>query len=62
MPDNKNVKDQRDRTKVSTSENYELSFLEEKLGKTREQVKAAIEAVGNDRMKVEQYLKGKSGN
>lgn len=59
MPDNKNVKDQRDRAKVSTTENYELSYLEEKLGKSREEVKAAIAAVGNDRMKVEEYLKGK---
>ncbi|HTE25567.1 DUF3606 domain-containing protein [Flavitalea sp.] len=59
MSDNKNIKDQRDRAKVSTTENYELSYLEEKLGKSREEVKAAIAAVGNDRMKVEEYLKGK---
>ena len=59
MSDNKNAKDQRDRTKVSTTQEYELSCLEQKLGKSGEEVKAAIAAVGSDRMKVEEYLKGK---
>ena len=59
MADNKNLKDQRDRTKASTAQEYELSYLEEKLGKTREEVKSAIAAVGNDRKKVEEYLKRK---
>ena len=59
MSDNKNVTDQRDRSKVSPEESYELSYLEEKLGKSREEVRAAIKVVGNDRTKVEEYLKGK---
>jgi hypothetical protein len=59
MSDNKNVKDKRDRSKVSTSQEYELSYLEKELGKSREEVKAAIAAVGNDRIKVEKYLKSK---
>ena len=58
MSDNKKVKDKRDRAKVSTSQEYELSYLEKEPGKSSEEVKAAIAAVGNDRMKVEKYLKG----
>jgi hypothetical protein len=57
MSDDKNKTDGRDRSRVAGDESYELSYLEEKLGVSREQVKAAIAAVGNDRTKVEEYLK-----
>jgi hypothetical protein len=57
MADNKNIQDGRDRSKVSGNESYELSYLEEKLGVSREQVRAAIEAVGNNREDVEAFLK-----
>jgi hypothetical protein len=56
MADNKNIQDGRDRSKVSGNESYELSYLEEKLGVSREQVRAAIEAVGNNREDVEAFL------
>jgi len=56
MPDNKEVRDQRDRAKVSQNDSYELSYLEEKFNKSREEIKAAIDAVGSDRKKVEEYL------
>jgi hypothetical protein len=56
MADNKNIQDGRDSSKVSGSESYELSYLQEKLGVSREQVKKAIAAVGNDRDKLEEYL------
>lgn len=59
MSDNKNMQDGRDRSRVSASEDYELSYLEEKLNVSRERVLEAIEAVGNDREKVEQYLRNK---
>ncbi len=59
MADNTQIRDERDRSRVSASESYELSYLEEKLGKSREEVKAAIKAVGNDRDKVEEYLRSK---
>ena len=36
-----------------------LSYLEDKLGVSREQVRAAIEAVGNNRKDVEAWLKEK---
>jgi hypothetical protein len=59
MPDDKNKRDSRDRNRVSGSEEYELSYLEEKLGVSREQVLEAIASVGNDREKVEAYLSSK---
>jgi len=59
MSDDKNKKDGRDRSRVAGNEDYELSYLEEKLGVLRKQVKEAIAAVGNDREKVEAYLKKK---
>jgi hypothetical protein len=57
MSDDKNIQDGRDRSKVDGNESYELSYLEEKLGVSREQVRKAIEEVGNSREKVEEYLK-----
>jgi biotin operon repressor len=59
MSDNKSKQDGRDRSQVSSDESYELSYLEEKLGVSRAQVREAIEAVGNSREKVEEYLKRK---
>jgi hypothetical protein len=57
MADNKDIRDGRDRSRVAGDESYELAYLEEKLEVTREQVREAIEKVGNDREKVEEYLK-----
>jgi hypothetical protein len=59
MGDNKNIQDGRDRSKVSSSETYELAYLEKELGVSREEVQKAIQAVGNNREKVTQYLKNK---
>ena len=59
MPDDKNKRDSRDRNRVSGSEDYELSCLEEKLGVSREQVLEAIASIGNNREKVEAYLSSK---
>lgn len=56
MADNKNIQDGRDRSKIDGNEDYELSYLQEKLGVSREKVRQAIEAVGNSRDKVEEYL------
>ncbi len=57
MSDNKNVQDGRDRSRVDANESYELSYIEKKLGVSRDQVKQAIAAVGSNRDKVEEYLK-----
>lgn len=59
MSDDKSMKDNRDRSKVSGSEEYEVNYFVQKLGVTRDQVMEAIKKVGNDRQKLEAFLKGK---
>lgn len=58
MADNKDLRDGRDRERVAGSEEYEVSYLAEKLNVSAEEVKRAIEKVGNSREKVEEYLRG----
>ena len=56
MPDDKNIRDQNDRSKVAGDEQWEISYMIEKTGASREEVEKAIAAVGNNREKVEAYL------
>ena len=56
MADDKTKNDARDRNQVAGNEDYELDYIANKHGVSREQVEEAIKAVGNDRDKVEQYL------
>ena len=58
MADNKNIRDGRDRSRVAGNEPYEVQHLAEKMGVSQEAVKKAIEMVGNDRQKLEEYLRG----
>jgi len=62
MADDKKMQDGRDRSRVSGSEEYELQYLAEKLNVSTEEIRRAIEQVGNNREKVEEYLKGRSRN
>ena len=57
MADDKNLRDGRDRSRVSGSEEYELKYLAEKLNISIEEVRKAVEKVGNNREKIEEYLK-----
>ena len=59
MSDDKSKQDGRDRSRVNPNESYELSYLEEKLGVSREQVRAAVDAVGYNRENVDEYLSKK---
>jgi len=53
-------KDQRDRSQVSGSENYEIQYFKDKLGVSSQAVTGAIRATGsNDRKTLEAYLKDK---
>ena len=61
MADDKNMQDGRDRSRVSGSEEYELQYMAEKLNVSIEEVRRAVEQVGNSREKVEEYLRGRSG-
>lgn len=60
MADNKSKKDQRDRSKVSGSENYEIQYFKDKMNVSSQAVTGAIRATGsNDRKVLEAYLKNK---
>ncbi|MGZ8538208.1 MAG: DUF3606 domain-containing protein [Flavisolibacter sp.] len=56
MADNKDLRDGRDSSRVAGNEDYELQHVAEKMGVTIDEVRRAIEAVGNNREKVEAYL------
>ena len=60
MADDKNLRDDRDRSRVSGSEEYELRHIAEKFNVSTQEVERAIEAVGNSREKVEEYLRSRS--
>jgi Protein of unknown function (DUF3606) len=57
MTDDRTKKGVQDRTRINTSEDYELRYWSEKLGVTQDQLKAAVEKVGNSVSAVEQELK-----
>lgn len=58
MADDKNLRDGRDRSRASGSEEYELTYLAEKLDVSTEEIRNAIEKVGNSREKIEEYVRG----
>jgi biotin operon repressor len=60
MADNKNLRDDRDRSKVAGNEAYELQHIAEKMGVSQEEVRKAIQQVGNSREKVEEFLRNRS--
>ena len=60
MADNKDLRDGRDRDRVAGNEEYEVRHISEKLNVSAEEVRRAIEKVGNNREKIEEYLR--SGN
>lgn len=62
MSDNKDLRGKQDRNRINTSETYELRHIEEKLGVSREQLLQAIHEVGDNREKVEEYLRNKKSN
>jgi hypothetical protein len=59
MADDKNLRDGRDRSRVAGDEKYEIQHIAEKLGVSAEEVRRAIEQVGNNREKVEEHLRSR---
>jgi Protein of unknown function (DUF3606). len=57
MADDKNLRDERDRSRVSGSEEYELQYLAEKLNVSTEEIRNAIEKVGNNRESIEKFIR-----
>lgn len=50
-----------DRKRVAGGQYHEVAYMKEKLGISSQQLSGAIRAVGNDRKKVEEYLKQRKG-
>ena len=48
-----------DRTRIDVSQAYELRDWADKFGITREELRAAVQAVGDKAADVERYLRGK---
>lgn len=59
MPDNKDIRGGRDRQKINPGEPYEVRYAAEQLGVSQEEILQAINEVGNDRQKIEEYLRSK---
>jgi hypothetical protein len=57
MADDKKIRDGRDKSKVSKEEDYEVKYMAEKLGVSAEKIRAAIALVGNERARVEAYIR-----
>ena len=59
MPENKKDKGQQDRSRVAADQDFEINYLVEKTGASREEIERAIKEVGNSRENVEAFLKNK---
>lgn len=57
MADNKEIRDGRDRSKVSGEEQYEVEHVAEKFGVSADEVRRLISEVGNSREKLEERLR-----
>lgn len=61
MADNKDIRGGRDRDRVAAGQPYEVRRLCEKFGVEKQIVMDAIRSCGNDRSKIEEYLKERTG-
>lgn len=57
--DNKNKQDNRDRSQVAGSEDYEVSYVAQKFNVKPDEVRDAIGKVGNKREDLENYFSGR---
>jgi hypothetical protein len=58
MTDDKSNVGEPDRSKVAGDEDYEVRYLAEKYGLSREQARELVARIGNDRAKLEEAAKG----
>jgi hypothetical protein len=58
MADDKSKPGGQDRARISLSEDYEVRDWSRKFGVTPDELRRAVEAVGNDAKAVEAHLKG----
>ena len=59
MADDKNLRGGQYRSRVAGNEAYELQHIAQKLGVSTGEVQRAIEQVGNNREKIEEFLRSK---
>lgn len=59
MSDDKTKSGGQDRKRISLREDYEVRDWSQKFGVTADELRAAVQAVGNDAAAVEAHLKGK---
>ncbi len=59
MSDDKSKRGAADRNRISLEEDYEVRDWTKSLGVTKEELVAAVKAVGNSADKVKEYLKKK---
>jgi hypothetical protein len=57
MSDNKNNRGGRDRERISLGQDYEVRYWSKRLGVSKEQLKEAVQQVGDSVHDVENYLK-----
>jgi len=57
MSDDLSNKGMQDRTRINTSEDYELRYWSEKFGVSQDRLKAVVKKVGNSAAAVEKELK-----
>jgi hypothetical protein len=59
MSDDKNARGAQDRSRIALGEDYEVRYWTKELGISKEQLQAAVAAVGNSAEKVREYIKKK---
>jgi len=59
MSDNLQNRGGQDRKRIDVSQDHELRDWSERFGVTREQLKEAVQAVGTQADRVEEFLKGR---
>lgn len=59
MSDNKKKTGEPDRSKINTSERYEMDYWKDKFKVSPQQLTGAVRAVGSGAKEVEKYLKDK---
>ena len=59
MADDKSKRDYRDRTRINTSEPYEMDYWKKKFDVSGQQLAGAVRAVGSSVKKVTEYLNKK---
>lgn len=58
MADDKILRSPQDASKISLSEDYEVSYWTQKFGVSADELRDAVKAVGNGAAAVEKHLKG----